>query len=100
MIAALATVDALDGAADRAQPPGELNAVITTLLGFREEVAIRVNGTADGTTIAMRSASLSTFPDFGENGQRVEAFMLDLDNQVTLMLRNATPAQPGDNSDG
>jgi hypothetical protein len=79
---------------------GELNAVITTLLGFREEVAIRVTGTADGTTIAMRSASLSTFPDFGENGQRVEAFMLDLDNQVTLMLRNATPAQPGDNSDG
>ena len=78
---------------------GEINAVITTLLGFREEVAIRVTGAADGTTIAMRSASLSTFPDFGENGQRIEAFMLDLDNQVTLMLRNATPAQPADTND-
>ncbi|MEO8759201.1 MAG: DUF1499 domain-containing protein [Devosia sp.] len=71
---------------------GELNAVVTTLLGFRQEVAIRVTGAADGTTIAMRSASLSTFPDFGQNGSRVEAFLLDLDNQVTVMLRNAAPA--------
>lgn len=78
---------------------GAINAVITTLLGFRQEVAIRVTGAADGTTIAMRSASLSTFPDFGENGARIEAFMLDLDAQVTLMLRNATPAQPADNGD-
>lgn len=78
---------------------GELNAVITTLLGFREEVAIRVTGAADGTTIAMRSASLSSFPDFGENGARIEAFMLDLDSQVTQMLRTAGPAQPADTGD-
>jgi len=76
---------------------GELNAVVTTLLGFRQEVAIRVTGAADGTTIAMRSASLTSFPDFGENGARIEAFLLDLDNQVTLMLRNATPAGQADN---
>jgi hypothetical protein len=72
---------------------GQLNAVVTTLLGFSQEVALRVTGGADGATVDMRSASLSTFPDFGENGQRVEAFLLELDNQVTLMLRNA-PAQP------
>jgi hypothetical protein len=46
----------------------------------------------------MRSASLSGFPDFGENGKRVEAFLLELDNQVTLMLRNA-PAQPAATED-
>ncbi|MEO6014068.1 MAG: DUF1499 domain-containing protein [Devosia sp.] len=72
---------------------GQINAVVTTLLGFGQEVAFRISGGADGTTIAMRSASLSSFPDFGENGQRVEGFLLELDNQVTLMLRNA-PAQP------
>jgi hypothetical protein len=44
----------------------------------------------------MRSASLTSFPDFGQNGQRIEAFLLDLDNQVTLMLRNATPAPAAD----
>ena len=76
---------------------GEINAIVTTLLGFRQEVAIRVTGAADGTTIAMRSASLSSFPDFGENGSHVEAFLLDLDNQVTVMLRNATPAGQADN---
>lgn len=75
---------------------GQLNAIVTTLLGFRQEVAIRVAGSADGTTISMRSASLTSFPDFGENGQRIEAFLLDLDNQVTLMLRNAAPAAPAD----
>jgi hypothetical protein len=67
--------------------------VVTTLLGFSQEVAVRVAGSADGATVDMRSTSLSAFPDFGENGQRVEAFLLELDNQVTLMLRNA-PAQP------
>jgi hypothetical protein len=72
---------------------GQINAVVTTLLGFSQEVAIRVAGSADGATIDMRSASLSAFPDFGENGQRVEGFLLELDNQVTLMLRNA-PTQP------
>jgi len=77
---------------------GQINAVVTTLLGFRQEVAIRVTGAPDGTTIAMRSASLTNFPDFGENGQRVEAFMLDLDNQVTAMLRTATPAAPADSN--
>ncbi len=72
---------------------GQLNGVVTTLLGFRQEVAVRITGSTDGTTIAMRSASLSSFPDFGENGQRVERFLLELDNQVTLLLRNA-PSQP------
>jgi hypothetical protein len=72
---------------------GQINAVVTTLLGFAHEVVIRVAGSADGAKVDMRSASLSGFPDFGQNGQRIESFLLELDNQVTLMLRNA-PAQP------
>lgn len=76
---------------------GQINAIVTTILGFRQEVAIRVTGSADGATVAMRSASLSAVPDFGENGQRIEAFLLDLDNQVTQMLRDAAPGGPADN---
>lgn len=72
---------------------GQVNAMVTTLLGFAQEVVVRVSGGADGARVDMRSTSLSDFPDFGENGQRVERFLLELDNQVTLMLRNA-PAQP------
>ncbi|MEP7240240.1 MAG: DUF1499 domain-containing protein [Devosia sp.] len=76
---------------------GELNALVTTILGFRQEVAIRLVGSPDGATIIMRSASLTNFPDFGENGQRIEAFLLDLDNQVTLMLRDASRQPQADN---
>lgn len=72
---------------------GQLNAIVTTLLGFRQEAVIRVVGSADGATVDMRSASLTSFPDSGENGQRVESFLLELDSQVTLLLRNApTPS--------
>jgi hypothetical protein len=75
---------------------GQINAVATTLLGWRQEVAIRVSGNAEGSTVAMRSASLTHFHDLGENGRRVESFLLDLDQQVTLALRNAPPPDTGE----
>ena len=79
---------------------GQINAMVTTMLGFRQEVSIRLAGNADGTTIAMRSASLADVPDLGENGQRIEAFLLDLDTIVTQMLRNATPQAPDQPDNG
>lgn len=79
---------------------GQINAIVTTLLGFRQEVSIRLAGSTDGTTIAMRSASLADIPDLGENGQRIEAFLLDLDTVVTQMLRNATPQTPDQPDNG
>ncbi len=54
---------------------GQLNAVATTLLGWRQEVVARVTGSAAGSTVAMRSASLTAFHDFAENGLRIEAFL-------------------------
>ncbi|HEX4296835.1 MAG TPA: DUF1499 domain-containing protein, partial [Devosia sp.] len=77
---------------------GELNVIAANILGFRQEIVIRVAGAADGSTVAMRSASLFDFPDFGNNGRRIEDFLLDLDTQVTDALRNA-PGQPADNAD-
>ncbi|MEO6396068.1 MAG: DUF1499 domain-containing protein, partial [Devosia sp.] len=64
----------------------------TTLLGWQQEVVARVAGSAAGSTVAMRSASLTSFHDFAENGLRIEAFLLELDSRVTLMLRDAPPA--------
>lgn len=72
---------------------GVINALAMTPLGFQQEVAVRIAGSADGTTIAARSVSLSSYFQFGDNGQRIEELMLDLDAQVTAMLRQA-PAQP------
>jgi len=90
------------------QPPptaldaGRINAISTGLLGWRDEVAIRVRGTAAGSTVDMRSVPLSGFHDFGENGRRVEEFLLALDDKVTRLLRDApqTPAAAEDEAEG
>lgn len=78
---------------------GDFNVIATTLLGWRDEVALRVLGTAAGTTVDMRSAAAHAWLDLGENGRRIEAFLLALDQRITLMLRDApqtstTPAEP------
>jgi hypothetical protein len=71
---------------------GQINAIAVTLFGWRDEVAIRVTGTAQGSTIDMRSVPLSGFHDFGENGKRIEEFLLALDEKITLTLRDAPQA--------
>ena len=68
---------------------GQLNVIATSLFGWRDEVALRVTGTVDGSTVDMRSVPLASLHDFGESGRRVEEFLLALDQQVTLLLRNA-----------
>ncbi len=56
--------------------------------------AFPLTGTAQGSIIDMRSVPLSGFHDFGENGRRIEEFLLALDEKITLTLRDApqTPA--------
>ena len=74
---------------------GVLNAIATTLLGWRDEVSVRVIGTAAGSTVDMRSAAAHSWYDLGENGRRIEAFLLALDQRITLMLRDAPQASSG-----
>lgn len=75
---------------------GQVNAIVTTLLGWRDEVAIRVSGNPQGSSVAMRSTALHKLHDLGENGRDIEDFLTALDTQVTLLLRDApvvpTPA--------
>jgi hypothetical protein len=73
---------------------GQVNAVATTLLGWREEVAFRIQGDPQGSIVAVRSAALHPGHDLGENGRRIEAFLADLDRQVTLLLRNVPVDAP------
>jgi hypothetical protein len=85
----------------RREPPtaldsGQLNAISVSIFGFRDEVAIRVSGTPSGSTVDMRSVPLAGFHDFGENGKRVEEFMLALDEKITLLLRDAPQAPVGE----
>ena len=85
----------------RREPPtaldsGQINAISVSIFGFRDEVAIRVSGTPSGSIVDMRSVPLSGFHDFGENGKRVEEFLLALDEKITLLLRDAPQAPAAD----
>ncbi|WDR02564.1 DUF1499 domain-containing protein [Devosia algicola] len=68
--------------------PGIINARMTTLLGWREEVVVRVSGDASRSSVDMRSVSLNALHDLGSNGLRIEKFLGALDNQVTDLLRD------------
>ncbi|MCF6343223.1 MAG: DUF1499 domain-containing protein [Devosiaceae bacterium] len=67
---------------------GQINAIITTLFGWRDEVAVQIEENAQGSTIKMRSASLIADSDLGSNGKRIERFLLDMDNAITKYIRD------------
>ncbi len=83
---------------DRPLGEGQINALAVTLFGWRHEVSIRVRGEVEGSTVAMRSASLIAVHDLGENGRRIEDFLLALDAEVTMLMRDtpAAEAEPGE----
>lgn len=68
--------------------PGRINARITTIPGWREEAVFRVAPTPTGAKVDMRSASINAPHDFGSNGSRIARFMVNLDNEVTTLLRD------------
>lgn len=79
---------------------GQINAIDISLLGWRDEVAIRISGDFLDAEVEMRSAALTDMPDFGRNGKRVEEFLLALDEIVIEAERNRpapdAPPQPLD----
>jgi len=67
---------------------GRIEAVARTpILGFRDDVAIRVRATHDGARIDVRSASRYGRHDLGTNAQRVRSLIEDIDDVL------ATPAK-------
>jgi uncharacterized protein (DUF1499 family) len=75
------------------QRPGEIEAVARTLImGFRDDVVVRVSGTAGSARIDVRSASRYGDRDFGANAKRVTALLSDIDDAMTDAL--AAPARP------
>lgn len=75
--------------------PAQINAQIMTIPGWREEVVLRITGTATNSAVDMRSASLNALHDFGDNGRRIEEFLIALDDAVTTLLRdNPNANQP------
>ena len=75
------------------QPPrriGRIEAVARTpIMGFREDVAIRVTPDGDGSRVDIRSASRYFESDLGSNAARVSKLIEDINSAVD----NAKPAQ-------
>ena len=72
-----------------ARPPaaGRRDAVIeavarTPIMGFRDDVVIRVTATREGARVDMRSASRYAWHDFGANASRIRGLLEDLDDSV------------------
>ena len=61
---------------------GRIEAISTTpVMGFKDDVAIRIQTEGNRTRIDMRSASRVGKSDLGANAARIRAFMADLDRQ-------------------
>ncbi len=68
--------------------PGQLNARILTLVGWREEAVLVITAAGRGAAVDMRSASIGALHDLGSNGQRISDFLVALDSEVTAFLRD------------
>jgi len=67
----------------------------TPILGFRDDVVVRVRPTSDGTRIDVRSASRYGRHDLGTNATRVRNLINDIDDVLALPQKPApAPAKP------
>ena len=87
--AALALVDkrrwlVIDARAPQAgRPEGRIEAVARTpIMGFRDDIVIRVRRDADGSRMDMRSASRYGRHDLGTNASRIQSFLETVEENV------------------
>ncbi|HTT46929.1 MAG TPA: DUF1499 domain-containing protein [Pseudolabrys sp.] len=79
--------------------PGRRDGVIeatarTPIMGFRDDVVIRVSPTSDGARVDMRSASRYGLYDFGANAARVRSLLEDIDDGIgTVPEQRPEPAK-------
>jgi uncharacterized protein YecE (DUF72 family) len=69
------------------QPPrrdGVIEAVArTAIMGFRDDIALRVRRDDEGARIDVRSASRYGRHDFGTNAARIRSLLEDIDDRLT-----------------
>jgi uncharacterized protein (DUF1499 family) len=70
---------------------GRIEAVArTTIMGFRDDVVIRVRASVGGTTVDIRSASRYGTRDFGSNARRVRALAEAIEEEIGNQAAPAT----------
>ena len=80
---------------DNAVRDGIIEAVARTpILGFRDDVVVRVRATTDGARIDVRSASRYGRNDLGTNAARVRNLIDDIDDVLARPVPEKKPAPP------
>jgi uncharacterized protein (DUF1499 family) len=87
---------------DRPPQPGRRDGVIeavarTPVMGFRDDVAVRVRPEDDGSRIDVRSASRYGRHDFGTNASRIRGLLEDIDTRISAKAEDKNeraPARP------
>ena len=78
--------------------PGVIEAVARTLImGFRDDVVIRVSAAGAGSRVDMRSASRYGLHDFGANAARVRTLLGAIDETVNALPEAPPPPPPRKN---
>jgi len=83
----------LDARAPAPGRPGDIEAVARTLImGFRDDVVVRVAALGSGARLDIRSASRYGSSDFGANARRIASLLSDIDDAMDSALN--APARP------
>lgn len=86
-------VDARPPTATRRE--GTIEAVArSAIMGFRDDIVIRVRASNNASLVDVRSASRFSFHDFGANASRVGSLIEDIDNAVNSMPERKEPEKP------
>jgi len=73
---------------------GQIEAVARTpIMGFREDVALRIRPEDDGARIDVRSASRFGRHDFGSNASRIRSLLEDIDERASAEDKRERPQQ-------
>jgi uncharacterized protein (DUF1499 family) len=65
----------------------------TPIMGFRDDIAIRVRPNGEGARIDARSASRYGRHDFGTNAARIRSLLEDVDDRITASTEAPQPRQ-------
>jgi uncharacterized protein (DUF1499 family) len=85
----------VDARAPQGRREGSIEAVARTLImGFREDVAIRVAPFGTGAQIDIRSASRLPWHDFGGNASRVRQLLDEIDDATSGEVKAAPEPKP------
>jgi uncharacterized protein (DUF1499 family) len=74
---------------------GRIEAVArTAIMGFRDDVVVRVRADGDGTRIDARSSSRYGTFDFGTNASRIRSLLDEIEDAIAAQKAVKLPAQP------